>query len=101
MSTFQRRRQIVAVDVRAAGPGQGGLALQAFKNGRWQPILQFTASATPRTITIPERFTARNINENYHEAHISELRTLGIFSGLGVFGETATRWVATALKTKQ
>lgn len=75
------------------------VSVQAYQDGRWQPIVQLNATPWGRSVIIPERYTGRNLNYNYHEAHIRELRQLGGMSGLPVFDEYANRWVLTALNT--
>lgn len=56
--------------------GQGTATVQAHYNGRWQDIQTVTLGSGPTQVTIPERYTGRNIHLGYHETHVGELMTL-------------------------
>ena len=79
--------------------GTGVHAVQAYADGRWQTIEQLNATSTGRLLIIPERYTGRNLNYRYHEAHVGELRQIYSRSGVQLFRDYADRWVQTALNT--
>lgn len=79
--------------------GDGVFAVQVYADGRWQQVARLTANSWGRSVIIPERFTGRNVNYNYHEAHIGELRQLYGRTGDALFAEYANRWVKSAVNT--
>lgn len=51
------------------------MQVQGWDGGCWQSIGgPLTLGTSSRTVIIPERFTGRNININYHDGHVSELQ---------------------------
>jgi len=82
------------VELTYTGTGE----LQAYENGRWHKVAHLSAAATPRTVTVtvPERFTGRNLHYGYHETHIDELVSLYRRTGEEVFLETARLWAPLA-----
>ena len=73
--------------------GTGQMALQAYAHGRWEHVLAFDVEKSSRDITIPERYTGRNINYKYHDGHISELGSLASLSGDAFFTGYRERWL--------
>lgn len=67
--------------------------LQAYSQGRWWALAQLN-STSPRTVTVtvPERFTGRNLHFGYHEMHVDELVSLYRRTADPVFLEYAQRW---------
>ncbi len=72
--------------------GTGSMSLQAYAHGRWEHVVAFTLDHSSRNISIPERFTGRNINYKYHDGHIHELDSLAILSDDVVFDVYRQRW---------
>lgn len=79
--------------------GSGTATLQAYYNNRWQNIKTVQLSAGTKNITVPERYTGRNIHMGYHETHVSELYTLYRRSGREFLLEYAQRWAPMAPST--
>ncbi len=77
--------------------GVGQATLQAHQDGQWRDIANVVLSAgSPTTVTVPERFTGRNLHYGYHESHVSELMQLHKMTGDSVFLEFARRWAPLA-----
>lgn len=81
------------VELTYTGTGE----LQAYDNGRWHRVAGLNAAApTTVTVTVPERFTGRNLHYGYHETHIDELVSLYRRTGEEVFLDTARLWAPLA-----
>ncbi len=81
------------VELSYTGTGE----LQAYDNGRWHKIASLgSAGPVSRTVTIPERFTGRNLHYGYHETHVGELVSLYRRTGIDTFLETARAWAPLA-----
>ncbi len=77
--------------------GVGQATLQAHRDGGWQDVADVVLSpGAPTTVTIPERFTGRNLHYGYHESHVSELMQLHKMTGNPLFLEFARRWAPLA-----
>ena len=80
--------------------GAGTLRLQAYSAGTWQAVGKAFVldPTTPVELTIPERFSGRNVHLGYHDGHITQLvsldrRTRGAYPFLIDY---ARRWAAMA-----
>ena len=62
-----------SVTLTTTGTGE----LQAYDQGRWWSLSKLS-STSPRTVTVsvPQRFTGRNLHYGYHELHVEELVAL-------------------------
>lgn len=61
--------------------GTGKAQVQAWYGGRWLNVGgPLTLSASGADVVIPERYTGRNINYNYHDGHVSELGRLAAYA---------------------
>ena len=69
--------------------GSGSVQLEAYDGGRWLPVGDKLDLANGANIQIPERFTGRNININYHDGHVSELQRIACYSGERMFDDIA------------
>ncbi len=78
--------------------GSGRVALEAYYGGRWLEFARPTLSASGVDVKVPERYTGRNINYNYHDSHISELQLISCYSGNRSLDQIAQRWSAMATR---
>lgn len=69
--------------------GSGSVQLEAYDGGRWVPVGEELDLTNGANIQIPERFTGRNININYHDGHVSELQRIACYSGERMFDDIA------------
>ncbi|GAB3813183.1 hypothetical protein GCM10028820_07500 [Tessaracoccus terricola] len=78
--------------------GTGAVEVQAYDGGRWHAIDRVNLSAAGASVTIPEQYTGRNVNINYHDGHISELQRIACHSGVRLFDTIAEELSHTATK---
>lgn len=79
--------------------GSGQVQVQGWYGGRWQDIGDpVTLSTDGAQVEIPELYTGRNININYHDGHVSELQRIAAFADQQGFPEEAEILDATAYK---
>ncbi|MEO7587780.1 MAG: D-glucuronyl C5-epimerase family protein [Arachnia sp.] len=78
--------------------GSGKVTVEAYYGGRWLKFAEGTLTAAGLNVTVPERYTGRNINYNYHDGHISELQLISCYSGDKSLDQIAKRWSAMATK---
>lgn len=81
------------VEITFRGTGE----LQAYENGRWNKLASLSSpTTTTRVVTVPERFTGRNLHYGYHETHIGELVALYRMTGESFLLDTARAWAPLA-----
>lgn len=78
--------------------GSGKVAIEAYEGGRWLKFAEGTLSSAGLDVVVPERFTGRNINYNYHDGHISELQLISCYSGNRNLDQIAKSWSAMATR---
>lgn len=60
--------------------GAGKVAVEAYYGGRWLKFAEGNLTADGLQVTVPERYTGRNINYNYNDGHISELQLISCYA---------------------
>lgn len=78
--------------------GTGTVAVEAYYGGRWLKFAEGNLTTTGLKVVVPERYTGRNINYNYHDGHISELQLISCYSGNVALDRIAKRWSSMATR---
>ncbi|NHB85147.1 hypothetical protein G7085_12405 [Tessaracoccus sp. HDW20] len=70
--------------------GTGTVQVQGWYGGRWQDMGEpVTLDGYGADVTVPELWTGRNININYHDGHVSELQRIAQFANARKLSDTA------------